>query len=52
MEDLSVDGRMVLECIFRKPDGGVKLIDLAQDRDICDHGEGSVVSVKCGKCRD
>jgi len=34
MEDVSVDGMIILKCIFRKQDGGVDWVDLAQDRDI------------------
>jgi hypothetical protein len=34
MENVSVDGRIILKCIFRKQDGGVDWVDLAQDRDI------------------
>jgi hypothetical protein len=33
LEDPSVDGRIILRCIFRKWDGGMDWIDLAQDRD-------------------
>ena len=29
-----VDGRIILRCIFRKCDGGMDWIDLAQDRDM------------------
>jgi hypothetical protein len=34
MEDVSVEGRIILNCIFRKQDGGVDWVDMAQDRDI------------------
>ena len=33
LEDPGVDGRMVLEWIFKKRDGAMDWIDLAQDRD-------------------
>ena len=33
LEDPGVDGRIILRRIFRKLDGGMDWIDLAQDRD-------------------
>ena len=33
LEDPGVDGGIILKCIFRKRDGGMDWIDLAQDRD-------------------
>jgi len=33
LEDPGVDGRIILKWIFRKWDGGMDWIDLAQDRD-------------------
>ena len=33
LEDLGVDGRIILRWIFSKWDGGIDWIDLAQDRD-------------------
>jgi len=33
LEDLDVDGRMILKCTFKKWDGGMDWIQLAQDRD-------------------
>ena len=33
LEDASMDGRIILKRIFRKWDGGMDWIDLAQDRD-------------------
>jgi len=33
LEDTGVDGRIILKCIFRKWDGGMDRIDVAQNRD-------------------
>jgi len=33
LEDPGIDGRIILRWIFRKWDGGMNWIDLAQDRD-------------------
>jgi len=33
MEDLDVDGRIMLKLVFKKWDGGMDWIDLAQNRD-------------------
>ena len=33
LEDLGVDERMIFKCIFKKWDGGMDWIDVAQDRD-------------------
>ena len=33
MEDLDLDGRLILKLIFKEFDGGIDWIDLAQDRD-------------------
>jgi hypothetical protein len=33
LEDRSVDGRIILRCIYRNWDGGMDWIDLAQDKD-------------------
>jgi hypothetical protein len=34
LEDPVIDGRIILKWIFRKWDGGMVCIDVAQDRDI------------------
>jgi hypothetical protein len=33
LEDQGVDGRIMLKCVFKKLDGDMDWIDLAQDRD-------------------
>jgi hypothetical protein len=33
LEDPGLDGRIILKCIFKKWDGGMEWIDMAQDRD-------------------
>jgi hypothetical protein len=33
LEDTGVDGRIILKWIFKKWDGGMDRIDMAQDRD-------------------
>jgi len=33
LEDLGVDGRIILKLTFKERDGGIDRIDLAQDRD-------------------
>jgi hypothetical protein len=33
LDDLGVDGRIILKCMFKKWDGGNDWIDMAQDRD-------------------
>jgi hypothetical protein len=33
LEDIGVDVRIILKCVFRKWDGGMNWIHLAQDRD-------------------
>jgi hypothetical protein len=33
LEDPDIDGRIILKWIFKKGDGGMKCIDLAQEKD-------------------
>jgi hypothetical protein len=51
VEDLGVDGGIILKWILKKQDGGVDWTDLAQDRDKLagsgEHGNESSDSVKC-----
>ena len=51
MENLGVDGRIILKWIFKKQEGGVDWINLAQDRDMVvgsgGHGNKSSGYVKC-----
>jgi len=51
LEDVSVDGRVILNWIFKKLDGGMDWIDLAQDRDrwrCCECSNEVSGSLKCG----
>jgi hypothetical protein len=34
LEDPGIDGKLILRCMFRKWDGWLGVIDLAQDRDL------------------
>jgi len=56
LEDPGVDGRIILRWIFRKWDGGMDWIDLAQDRDrgtgSCDCGNEPSGFIKCGEFLD
>ena len=33
LEDLNVDGRIIVKCFFKQYNGSVEWIDLAEDRD-------------------
>jgi hypothetical protein len=33
LEDPGIDGKIILKCIFKKWDGGMDWIDMAQDKD-------------------
>jgi hypothetical protein len=51
LEDTGVDGRRILRWIFRKWDGDMGWIDLAQDRDSWRALKPSVF-IKCGEFLD
>jgi hypothetical protein len=52
LEDLGVDGRIILKRIFRKWDGSMEWIDVAQDRDtwraLCECDNEPSGSIKYG----
>ena len=50
LEDLGVDGTILLQRKFKKLDKGVDSTDLAQDRNRCTSVYEYSVSIKCGKC--
>jgi hypothetical protein len=57
LKDQSVDRRIILNWIFRKWDGGIDWIDLAQNRDVwrvgcCECGNEPSDSIKGGKFLD
>jgi len=55
LEDPRVDGRIILRWIFRKWDGDMDWIDLAQDRGVagtCECGNEPWDSIKCGEFLD
>jgi hypothetical protein len=55
LEDPGVDGNIRLRWIFRKWDGGIDWIDLAQDRDKWQalvNGNEPLCSIKCGEFLD
>jgi len=46
LEDLGVDGRIILKWIFKNLDGGLDWIDLAQVAGSCECGNESLGSIK------
>jgi hypothetical protein len=54
LQDPGVNGKIILKWIFERLDGGIDLIDLAQNRDragSCEYGDETSVSIKCGELR-
>jgi hypothetical protein len=45
LNDLSIDGKIILKCIFKKWDGGMDWIVLAQDRDRWRDLVGAVINL-------
>jgi len=56
MQDPGVDGRIILRWTFRKSDGGMDWIELAQDRDrwraLVNSGNEPSSSIRCGEFLD
>jgi hypothetical protein len=56
LEDVGVDGRIILKWIFKKWDGGMPWIELAEDMDkwraCVNVGNEPQVSLKCGNFFD
>jgi hypothetical protein len=55
LEDQGVDGRIILKWIFKKWDGGMDWIGMAQDRDrwrARECGNEPAGSIKCGEFLD
>ena len=49
LEELVVEGRIILKCVYNKWDGRMGWIDLAQERDSsCECSKKSPVSKICG----
>jgi hypothetical protein len=52
LEDFSINEKIILNWIFKKWDGGMEWIDMAQDRDVvgcCENGNEPSGPIKCGE---
>jgi hypothetical protein len=52
LEDLGIDGRVILKWIFKKWDGGMYWIDLAQVVGCCEFGNEPSGSIQCEEFLD